>query len=57
MRSRSANFVIRFKSLVLYKLLQRIAVRAYEMGVEDGKRGVSDTGRVTIDPTIMRKFE
>lgn len=57
MRSRSANFIIRVKSMVLHALLQQIAQRAYDMGVRDAQLGRVDPSRVRIDPHQMRKFE
>lgn len=57
MRSKSASFIIRIKSVVLHALLQRCVERAYQLGVEDGRNGHPDPLRVRIDPDLMRKFE
>lgn len=56
MRSKPLNFTIHINSLILRQLLLDIALRAYNAGVEDGTRGVSDPSRVHIPPEQMRKF-
>lgn len=55
-RKTPMKFVIQIKSVVLHTLLQAIAHRAYALGVEDGKRGVSDPTRVEIDASLLRSF-
>ena len=56
MRSKTTNFVFQIKSVVLHKLLQSVAQRAYDAGHADGCRGVRELSRVDIHPDQMRKF-
>ena len=56
--SRSAKFTIKLNSDILFELLQRIAVRAYELGFEDAQAGreADPETRAKIDPTHLRRF-
>lgn len=55
--SKSATFTIRLNSTLLHELLQRVAARAYQKGLEDGRTGREpDEEALRIDPTLLRSF-
>lgn len=57
-RERSANFVVRIKAVVLHKLLESVAERAYMLGFDDARnaRAEPDTAKLRIDFSKLRKF-